>query len=170
MGKAAFFDRDGTLIHDPGYLGDPAGVHLLPHAAAALAACRRAGYLLFVISNQSGIARGYFDVAAVHAVNARMQALLVAHDPLATLDGVYFCPHGDADACPCRKPKPGLYLTAAQAHGIDLSQSLAIGDSPRDLQAAIAAGIPAARTRLLTAGLSLLDLLEDLRSSQAPII
>jgi D,D-heptose 1,7-bisphosphate phosphatase len=138
---AAFLDRDGTLIHDPGYLGDPAGVILLDGSVAALAALRRAGYLLVVISNQSGVARGFYDEAAVAAVNARMQELLIAGDPDARLDAIYYCPHGPEASCDCRKPLPGLFLRAARELDLDCAASLAIGDHPRDVQAAQSAGI-----------------------------
>ena len=138
---AAFLDRDGTLIHDPGYLGDPAGVVLLDGAATALAALRRAGYVLVVISNQSGVARGFYEEAAVDAVNARMRELFIAADPDARLDAIYYCPHGPDASCSCRKPQPGLFLRAARELDLDVATSLAIGDHPRDVAAAQAAGI-----------------------------
>ena len=149
MKPASFFDRDGTLMHDPGYLGDPRQVVLLEGAAASIVQAQRAGYLTIVISNQSGVARGYFSSAAVDAVNARMQELLLSVSPEAILDAVYYCPHRDEDQCPCRKPRPGLFLTAAQEHAIDLAKSFAVGDSQRDVLAACAAGVPCERAQLL---------------------
>lgn len=139
--RAAFLDRDGTLIADPGYLGDPAGVVVLPGTAAAIAALREAGYLVVVVSNQSGVARGLFPASAVHAVNRRMAELLRAEDPRAEIDAVYFCPHGPDDGCACRKPLPGLFLQAARELSIDLAASLSVGDAERDVAAARAAGI-----------------------------
>lgn len=138
--RAAFLDRDGTLIADPGYLGEPEGVILLPGVAAALAELRAAGFLTVVVSNQSGVARGYFDTAAVEAVNRRMTALLASAHAQARIDAIYFCPHGPADACGCRKPQPGLFLQAARELQIDLPGSVCFGDSERDIQAGAAAG------------------------------
>lgn len=138
MRPAAFLDRDGTIIEDRGYLGDPAGVTLLPGAVDALRALRDAGYLLIVITNQSGIARGIFSAGDLARVNARMRELLAAEG--VTLDGLYFCPHGPDDACACRKPLPGMLHAAAEEHGIDLAASVSIGDQPRDAQAGAAAG------------------------------
>lgn len=147
--RAAFLDRDGTLIEDPGYLGDAARVALLPGAAEAVARLRRAGFAVVVVSNQSGVARGLFDEAAVHAVNRRMAELLLAADPEARIDAFYFCPHlppelpGGA-ACDCRKPLPGLILRAARELDLDLGASVGIGDRARDAEAALAAGCAAA--------------------------
>ncbi len=136
--RAAFFDRDNTLIFDPGYIGDPAAVQILPGAAAAISHLRRQGYLVVVITNQSGVARGYYDEAAVRAVNARTAELLLAQDSDATIAAFYYCPH--LAGCSCRKPLPGLFLQAARELHLDLPKSVALGDSERDVQAAYAAG------------------------------
>lgn len=140
--RAAFLDRDGTLIADPGYLGDPAGVVLLPGAATAISQLRQAGFLTVVVSNQSGVARGYFDTGAVQAVNRRMAELLRAADARAGIDAFYFCPHGPDDGCSCRKPRPGMFLQAARELGLDLPGSVCFGDSERDVKASAAAGCP----------------------------
>ena len=153
--RAAFLDRDGTLIADPGYLGDPAGVELLPGVATALGQLRAAGFITVVVSNQSGVARGYFAAAAVEAVNRRMAELLRAADAHAVIDAYYFCPHGPDDGCSCRKPRPGLFLQAAAELQLDLSGSVCFGDSERDVQAAAAAGCP--RGYRLSESLSLLQ-------------
>src|SRR4051794_11393725 len=113
--KAAFLDRDGTLIFDPGYLHDPAQVQLLPAAADAVAALRDAGYHPVIITNQSGVGRGYYALDAVHAVNQRMAALLAELHPSAIVRDFYICPHAPDDGCGCRKPLPGLLLQAADA-------------------------------------------------------
>jgi D-glycero-D-manno-heptose 1,7-bisphosphate phosphatase len=141
---ALFLDRDGTLNVDTGYVDRPDRVHLLPGAAAAVARARARGFLVVVISNQSGIGRGYFDAAALEAVNARLRELLAGDDPGAVLDALYVCPHappvpGQAP-CDCRKPAPGLILRAAREHGIDLARSWMVGDKPDDVAAGRAAG------------------------------
>lgn len=135
---AAFVDRDGTLIVERNYLGDPAGVELIPGAAAALKALKSAGYELVMLTNQSGVARGYFDMAAVARVHARLNELLAAEG--AALDAVYTCPHAPGDACACRKPLPGMAEQAAADLGLDLSRSLVFGDKAADLGVAHAVG------------------------------
>jgi D-glycero-D-manno-heptose 1,7-bisphosphate phosphatase len=152
--RAVVFDRDNTLIVNDGYLGDPGGVVLMPGAAAAVAAARRAGFATVVVSNQSGVARGLFDEAAVRAVDQRMAEQLRAADPDATLDLQLYCPfHPQAvvpayrQDSPLRKPRPGMLLAAARQLGLDLSRSWLIGDAARDVDAGRAAGC---RTVLFT--------------------
>lgn len=133
---AVFLDRDGTIIHDPGYLDDPALVSLLPHAAEGLGAMARAGWPLVIVSNQSGIARGLFGPETFAAVNRRLEELLSPQNVrfLAT----YFCPHLPEISGPCRCRKPGveLFERAARDHGLDLSRSWFIGDRARDVEPA----------------------------------
>jgi D-glycero-D-manno-heptose 1,7-bisphosphate phosphatase len=155
---AAFLDRDGTVIEDRAYLGEPAGVRLMAGAAEAVARLATAGYRVVVVTNQSGVARGLFDEAAVDAVNRRVADLLAASSPAAVIDGFYVCPH--LDRCDCRKPLPGLFLRAARERQLDLGRSLAVGDSPRDVQAARAAGCP--RTIQIGDRLSLLEAVQTL--------
>jgi histidinol-phosphate phosphatase family protein len=143
---AVLLDRDGTLVVDVPYNGDPAAVVPVPGAAAALARLRAAGVRLAVVSNQSGIARGLLTRAQVDAVNERMEALL---GPLGPIE---YCPHGPEDGCVCRKPAPGLVLLAAARLGVDPSRCAVIGDIGADVGAAAAAGargvlVPTARTR-----------------------
>lgn len=145
MGKAFFLDRDGVLIHDRNYLSDPAGVELCPHVAAALNLIRSHGFRIFAVSNQSGIARGYFTWEELKRVEQRIDELLALEG--ARIDQWYYCPHHIkgtvapyAAACKCRKPEPGLLLAAAADHEIDLSQSFMIGDKLSDLKAGKAAG------------------------------
>jgi D-glycero-D-manno-heptose 1,7-bisphosphate phosphatase len=135
-----FLDRDGTLLHLVPYLSDPARVRLYRGAAAALARLRGAGARLVVVTNQSGVARGFFPRQAVDRVNARMKALLAAEG--VRLDAVEVCPHLAAvtGPCDCRKPAPGMILKAAHRFGIDLAASWTIGDNASDLDAARAAG------------------------------
>lgn len=130
---AVFLDRDGTVIEDPGYLGDPAGVRLLPGAAAAIARLNRAGLPVILVTNQSGIGRGIYDEAAFRSVQRRLTELLEREG--ARLDAVYFCPHAPDrnPPCDCRKPALGLFRRAAAEHRIDLASSYFVGDRARDL-------------------------------------
>ncbi|CAN5832097.1 HAD family hydrolase [soil metagenome] len=131
-----FLDRDGTVIHDRHYLADPAGVELLPGAGAAIARLNDEGVPVILVTNQSGIGRGYFSDAQFHAVQQRLKELLRVSG--ARLDAVYYCPHTpDAQpACVCRKPAPGMFLRAAEEHALDLSRCFYIGDRARDISAA----------------------------------
>jgi histidinol-phosphate phosphatase family protein len=160
--KAAFLDRDGTLIEDLNYLGDPERVRLLDGAAAAVARLNCAGYVVVVISNQSGVGRGLFSQAEVDQVNQRTRELLLGADATARLHAIYYCPHAPDTGCSCRKPLPGLFLRAAAEHALDLEQSIAFGDAERDVQAARAAGCGAAFQVAATDGRSLLDLVRQL--------
>src|SRR3954469_3291450 len=145
--RAIFFDRDNTLIQCDDYLGDCAKVTLVDGAADAVARGRKLGFATIVISNQSGVARGYFSEDAVHAVNARMDELLAEQNPQAVIDRHEFCPfHPEASIekyridSPLRKPAPGMILAAAEALALDLPNSWVIGDTPRDIEAGHAAG------------------------------
>jgi D-glycero-D-manno-heptose 1,7-bisphosphate phosphatase len=144
---AIFFDRDNTLIASDEYLGDPAQVKLIAGAADAVARAQELGFARVIFSNQSGVARGMFPESAVHAVNARLDEMLRAANPKATIDRHEFCPfHPDGSIeayrqeSPLRKPAPGMILRAAEALGLDLARSWVIGDAPRDIEAGHAAG------------------------------
>lgn len=130
---AVFLDRDGTIIADQDYPGDADRVALLPGAAAAVARFNRAGLPVLVVTNQSGIGRGFITEAQFRSVQARMERLLETEG--ARLDDTLFCPHSPdrSPACDCRKPATGLYLQAARDRGIDLARSLYIGDRLRDV-------------------------------------
>jgi len=128
------FDRDGTLVEDVPYNGDPALVVPLRGARAALDALREAGIPIAVVTNQSGVARGLVTRAQVDAVNARVEELL---GPFA---GFFVCPHGPDDGCACRKPGPQLILDAARALGVDPACCAVIGDKGSDMEAARNAG------------------------------
>jgi len=138
--SAVFLDRDGTIIEDVGYLGDPERMRLLPDAAEAIARLNRAGLLAVVVTNQSGIARGLFDEDAYEATRTRLDRLLA--DQGARLDAQYHCPHHPeiSGPCECRKPGLLLYRRAAEDLGIDLPASWWVGDRRRDVQPATALG------------------------------
>jgi D-glycero-D-manno-heptose 1,7-bisphosphate phosphatase len=143
---AAFFDRDGVINLDHGYVGHPDRFELVEGAARAIALCRRAGYLIFVITNQAGVAHGLFAQEDVEALHAHMKERLAAEG--APLDDVRYCPHHPQaklaryrKACSWRKPGPGMILDLAEHWPVDLAQSFLIGDKQSDMQAATAAGI-----------------------------
>ena len=132
--RAVLFDRDGTLVVDVPYNGDPSLVRPVPGAAAALARVQAAGLPTAVISNQSGIARGLLTRDQVDRVNARLVQLLGPLGPFLV------CPHGPEDGCDCRKPAPGLVLAAARALGVRPEDCAVVGDIGADVEAALAAG------------------------------
>jgi D,D-heptose 1,7-bisphosphate phosphatase len=151
---AVFVDKDGTLVEDVPYNVDPERIRLLPGAAQGLRALHSAGYHIFIVSNQSGVARGYFAEEALVAVEKCLRETLALFGvPLA---GFYYCPHHPhgvdqryAVACACRKPDPGLLFRAALDHHIDLGQSWLIGDILDDVEAGRRGGC---RTILLNNG------------------
>lgn len=133
---AVFLDRDGTLVHDPGFLHDPALVRLLPGAGSAVARLNAAGFPVILVSNQSGIARGLYAESDYHAVQRRLGELLEREG--AHLDAAYFCPHHPdvTGPCDCRKPGILLFQTAAREHAIALDRSIWVGDRPSDVEPA----------------------------------
>ncbi len=145
--SAVFLDRDGTIIEDAGYLGDPEKVRLFPDAAEAIRRLNQSGCSVVLVSNQSGVARGLFTDKEPARVHARVESLLAAKG--ARLDGAYYCPYLDGpDAkvaafrrdSELRKPKPGMLLQAAKERELDLTRSWMIGDSPADVEAGSRAG------------------------------
>lgn len=138
MKRFVVLDRDGTIIVEEFYLSDPAKVALCPNAGEGLRRMSQLGWGLIVVSNQSGVGRGYYDEAAVGRVNERMSELLAKYD--VKLDGIYFCPHSPEANCECRKPKPGLLLKAAAELGFEPRASVVIGDKACDLELGHAVG------------------------------
>jgi D-glycero-D-manno-heptose 1,7-bisphosphate phosphatase len=136
--KAIFLDRDNTLIKDDGYFHDPDAIAFVPHAVDGLLKLQQAGFLLFVVSNQSGIGRGYFPESDAIAVHKRIIELL--QEQGVRLEKIYYCPHAPEENCPCRKPKPFLILKAAKEFGVDLAKSFFIGDHMKDMEVGRAAG------------------------------
>ena len=138
--RAVFLDRDGTLNKDVGYVHRKEDWQWLPGVAEALKRLRAVGYVLVVVSNQSGIARGMYDREALRLLEEWVNAELSAKN--AAIDAWYYCPHLPeiTGPCECRKPGPGLLLQAARDLDLDLANSWMIGDRVRDVQAGLAAG------------------------------
>ena len=132
-------DRDGVINEDSDdYIKSPQEWTPIPGSLEAMARLTRAGYRIAVCTNQSGIARGYYDLATLNAMHAKMRALL---SPLGgRVDAIFHCPHGPDDHCACRKPLPGLFHRVAERFRVELIGAPAVGDSLRDLQAAQAVG------------------------------
>ena len=137
---ALFLDRDGTVIGDAHYLADPAGVRLLPGAAAAVRRANERNVPVVIVTNQSGIGRGMITELQYEAVRERMAALLARHG--ATVAATYHCPHWPEihGACDCRKPGLGMYRQAAAEMDLDLARSAYVGDRWRDVQPALETG------------------------------
>ncbi len=140
MRRAVFLDRDGTLVRDPGYLHDPALVELLPGVADGLAALAKAGWVLVVISNQSGMARRLYGPEAFHAVMGRIAELLAPSG--VRFAGTYYCPHHPdfTGPCDCRKPGVALFERAARDLDLDLEGSWFLGDKLQDAEPAARLG------------------------------
>ena len=147
MTSAVFLDRDGVINVDHGYVSTWERFEFLPGVPDALRALQDAGYLLIVVSNQSGIGRGYYCEADVESLN-QVIAQHLGSTVGVTLSGFYHCPHHPTEAegefrrqCDCRKPAPGMIRQAVLDHGIDLNTSLLVGDKDSDIEAGRAAGV-----------------------------
>lgn len=125
-------DRDGTVIVDKHYLSDPKGVELLPFVASGLRKLQDLGAQLIIITNQSGVGRGFFTMREVNAVHERLVSLL-AQEAI-KLEGIFVCPHAPDAYCNCRKPKLGLVTLAAKELNLNLAKAFVIGDKPCDIQ------------------------------------
>jgi len=148
--SAVFFDRDGTLIADAGYLNHPSQIKLFSQTAEALKSLRKAGFYLFVVTNQSGVARGYFSEAQVKKVHQNLRRMLKVKG--AKIDAFFYCPHHPqgkvksfSKKCDCRKPSPGMVKQALKRYSIDLKKSYVVGDKLDDIllakNAKVAAGL-----------------------------
>lgn len=149
---AVFLDRDGTVNREVNYLSDPEQLELLPTVSQTIANLNARGVAVVVITNQAGIGRGFFPEDRLILVHQRLRELLAEQN--ATLDGIYYCPHHPTAGvgeyrieCDCRKPQPGMLIHAARDLGIDLSDSLMIGDRDTDLLAGANAGCQTALVR-----------------------
>jgi D-glycero-D-manno-heptose 1,7-bisphosphate phosphatase len=146
MTRAVFLDRDGVVNRDRGYVHRWEDFEFVPGALHAARRLADAGFRLIVVTNQSGIARGYYTEAQYHALTERMRDVFELHG--APLSAVYHCPHHPAGSvtafareCDCRKPKPGMILRAVAEHALSLPESILVGDKLSDIEAARAAGV-----------------------------
>ncbi|QDP00816.1 D-glycero-beta-D-manno-heptose 1,7-bisphosphate 7-phosphatase [Thalassotalea sp. PS06] len=154
MTKALFLDRDGIINIDHGYVSKIELFDFMPGIFEICFAAQQKGYLLIVVTNQSGIGRGKYTEEDFHHLTDWMKARFAEHD--VTIDDVMYCPHHPTSAnppylkdCLCRKPGPGMILDAASRHDINLSESIFLGDKRSDMEAAIAGNVP---TRLFLSG------------------
>jgi D-glycero-D-manno-heptose 1,7-bisphosphate phosphatase len=137
--KLVILDRDGTInVDSDEFVKTPEEWQPLPGALEAIARMNHAGWHVAIASNQSGLGRGLFDVAALNAIHARMHKMLGAIG--GRVDAVFYCPHTPGDNCQCRKPLPGLFEQIGERFGVDLRTVPVVGDSLRDLQAGVAVG------------------------------
>ncbi|SEK79092.1 D-glycero-beta-D-manno-heptose 1,7-bisphosphate 7-phosphatase [Ectothiorhodospira marina] len=137
--KLILLDRDGVINQDsPDYIKSPEEWTPLPGSLEAIARLTRAGWQVVVVTNQSGLARGLFDAATLEAIHQRMTQAVESVG--GRLRGIYHCPHGPDNGCDCRKPLPGLFHQVARDLDVDLTGVPAVGDSPRDIEAATTAG------------------------------
>ena len=138
--KLIVLDRDGVINYDSdAYVKSPEEWIALPGSIEAIARLYHAGWTITVATNQSGIARGYYDEAVLNQMHAKMQALLAEHK--ASIDLILYCPHGPDTACDCRKPLPGMFRTIAEHYGLQVLAGVpVVGDSLRDLEAGAALG------------------------------
>lgn len=126
--KAVFIDRDGTIIYDHGYLKDPNRVNLLDGAKDAIKLLKAKGFMIFIVTNQSGVARGMMTVSDVDKINEKLLSMI----GIGLIDDILICTHGPDAKCSCRKPGTALVEKAAKEHKIDLSLSYAVGDKDTD--------------------------------------
>ena len=137
--KLVILDRDGTINEDrDDYVKSPDEWVPLPGALEAISRLNHAGWHTVVATNQSGLARGIFDTGTLNAVHVKMNQALARFG--GRIDAVFFCPHGPDDGCSCRKPRPGMLQTIGERYGVAMHETYAVGDSLRDLEAAVAAG------------------------------
>ncbi len=137
--KLVILDRDGVINHDSDqYIKSPEEWKPIPGSLAAIARLNQAGYRVVVASNQSGVGRGLFETDTLMAIHDKMLRALAQVG--GRIDAIFFCPHTNVDNCECRKPRPGMYKEIAARFNADLAGVPAIGDSMRDLQAAMAVG------------------------------
>ena len=148
--RFALLDRDGTVVIDKVYLSDPAGLEFAPGVIEGLRLMRDAGLRFIMITNQSGVARGYFDEETITRIHRRLREMLTEEG--IDLEAIYYCPHGPSDGCRCRKPEPGLVQDAMAHFGFSPAEAVLIGDSEADMGAAAATGVTGIRVAPPDAG------------------
>ncbi|MBL7661136.1 HAD family hydrolase [bacterium] len=167
--KAVFLDRDGTINVDLGYINRPEDLVLIKGAAAAIGNLKRSGFHVFVVTNQSVIGRGEATSETIEQIHARMQQLLSAEDPAATLDYIAYCPHLSEDNCQCRKPKTAMFAEISQRFSIDLGQSYMVGDKLSDLEFGWNIGLPKTRAILVHTGYGVRHLAKVCQENDVPV-
>jgi D,D-heptose 1,7-bisphosphate phosphatase len=131
--KAVFLDRDGTINIDVHYLADPDKFEMYPGVGEGVRELKNHGFKVIVVTNQSGIGRGYYSLDQLSAIHKKMNNIFLRYD--ITLDGIYYCPHHPDDHCNCRKPNTGLFEKAISQHNINISKSFMVGDKLLDIEA-----------------------------------
>lgn len=145
--RAVFLDRDGTVAPDVNYCRRPEDFNLFPDAGEAVRLLNINGFKVVVVTNQSGVARGYFTEPMLARIHQKM--IKQFQEQQAVIDAIYYCPHHPDDGCECRKPKTALFLRAARENDIDFTQSYVVGDLPIDIKAGKTLGC---KTILVTTG------------------
>jgi len=140
MNRAVFIDRDGTMAKDAHYCSRPEDLELFPNTSKAIRLLNQRGFKAIVVTNQSGIARGYFTEDTLTRIHQKMKDELAKQG--AYVDAIYYCPHHPDDNCDCRKPGPKLVLQAAREHDIDLESSFVVGDLQMDIDLGKIVGCP----------------------------
>ena len=156
---AVFLDRDGTISEEVGYLNDASHFRMFPFTAGAIRRLNEAQLPVIVVTNQSGVGRGFFPESSVDRIHKLMQKQLL--EAGARVDAIYYCPHSSEHDCECRKPKPGMLAQAAREHGLDLRRSFVVGDRYGDVNAAHNAG---ARGILVRTGYGETELTSDVKT------
>ena len=157
--KAVFLDRDGTICEDVNYLSRPEQLKIFPFAAEAVRLLNDNNFLVIVITNQSGIARGFFDENTLLEIHEKLISELAEQS--AKLDAIYFCPHNSDDNCACRKPKTGMLEQATKDFSIDLENSWMVGDKKIDIETGFNAGT---KTALVLTGYGRKDIEKSKRN------
>ena len=157
MHRACFLDRDGVINVDEGYVGTIERFHFIPGIFEALQKLQQRGFKLIIVTNQSGIARGYYS----HEEYERLTRYMLEEFAKRGIEitAVYHCPHHPDENCDCRKPKPGMIVRAAREHNIDLASSWLVGDTMKDIEAAQRAGI---KNMVLLDNKRLIDVVEEI--------
>jgi D-glycero-D-manno-heptose 1,7-bisphosphate phosphatase len=166
--KLVILDRDGVINFDSDeYIKSPDEFIPIPGSLEAIARLNRAGYTVVVATNQSGVARGYFSEETLRQIHAKLTQLL--NQAGGKIDAIYYCPHGPDDHCDCRKPKPGLLEQILQRYDTDVASVPAIGDSLRDLEAALSVGAKPILVKTGKGERTLAKLAQDSRLKNTPV-